>query len=119
MQAYHDEEWGTPIRDDDRLQFEFLVLEGAQAGLRWRTILHKRAGYRRAYQGFDPARVARYGDAERDALLGNPEIVRNRLKVAASIDNARAFLDRSGAVRELLRLPVALRRRPHGGGRLA
>ena len=92
MQAYHDEEWGTPIRDDDRLQFEFLVLEGAQAGLSWRTILHKRAGYRRAYQGFDPARVARYGDAERDALLGNPEIVRNRLKVAASIGNARAFL---------------------------
>ena len=92
MQAYHDEEWGTPIRDDDRLQFEFLILEGAQAGLSWRTILHKRAGYRRAYQGFDPARVARYGDAEREALLANPEIVRNRQKVASSIDNAHAFL---------------------------
>ena len=96
MQAYHDREWGAPIRDDDRKQFEFLVLEGAQAGLSWRTILHKRAGYRRAYGGFDPALVARYGDAERAALLGNPKIVRNRLKVAASIDNARAFL----AVRE-------------------
>ena len=92
MQAYHDTEWGTPVRDDDRAQFEFLVLEGAQAGLSWRTILHKRAGYRRAYQGFDPARVARYGDDEREALLGNAEIVRNRLKVASSIDNARAFL---------------------------
>ncbi len=92
MQAYHDREWGAPIRDDDRMQFEFLVLEGAQAGLSWRTILRKRAGYRRAYQGFDPALVARFGDAERAALLANPEIVRNRLKVAASIDNARAFL---------------------------
>ena len=92
MQAYHDTEWRTPIRDDDRAQFEFLILEGAQAGLSWRTILHKRAGYRRAYEGFDPARVAGYGDAERDALLGNAEIVRNRLKVAASIDNAGAFL---------------------------
>lgn len=93
MQAYHDVEWGTPIQGDDRLQFEFIVLEGAQAGLSWRTILHKRAGYRRAYQGFDPARVARYGDAERKVLLANPEIVRNRLKVASSIDNARAFLE--------------------------
>ena len=92
MQAYHDAEWGTPVWDDDRLQFEFLVLEGAQAGLSWRTILHKRAGYRLAYEGFDPARVAGYGDAERAALLSNPAIVRNRQKVAASIANARAFL---------------------------
>ena len=92
MQAYHDTEWGTPIWDDDRRQFEFLVLEGAQAGLSWRTILHKRAGYRRAYRDFEVARVARYGEAERAALLADAAIVRNRLKVAASIGNARAFL---------------------------
>ncbi len=92
MRAYHDREWGTPVWDDDRLQFEFLVLEGAQAGLSWRTILHKRAGYRQAYHGFDPERVARFGEAERAALLANPAIVRNRLKVAASITNARALL---------------------------
>lgn len=92
MRAYHDAEWGTPVRDDDRLQFEFLVLEGAQAGLSWRTILHKRAGYRRAYDNFEVARVARYGAARQAALLANPAIVRNRLKVAASIGNARAFL---------------------------
>ena len=90
LEAY--QEAVKPVRDDDRRQFEFLILEGAQAGLSWRTILHKRAGYRRAYQGFDPARIARFGDAERVALLANPEIVRNRLKVASSIDNARAFL---------------------------
>ena len=92
MQAYHDTEWGMPVWADDRRQFEFLVLEGAQAGLSWRTILHKRAGYRRAYQDFEIARVARYGEAERAALLANPGIVRNRLKVAASIGNARALL---------------------------
>ena len=92
MQAYHDREWGTPVWDDDRRQFEFLILEGAQAGLSWRTILHKRAGYRRAYHDFAVARVARFGAAEQDALLRNPEIVRNRLKVGASIANARAFL---------------------------
>ena len=92
MQAYHDHEWGTPVRDDDRRQFEFLILEGAQAGLSWRTILHKRAGYRRAYRDFAAAGVARFGAAERDALLRNPEIVRNRLKIDASIANARAFL---------------------------
>ena len=92
MQGYHDDEWGTPVWDDDRLQFEFLVLEGAQAGLSWRTILHKRAGYRDAYDGFDVARVAGYGAAERALLLGNRAIVRNRQKVAASIGNARAFL---------------------------
>lgn len=92
MRAYHDTEWGTPVWEDDRLQFEFLVLEGAQAGLSWRTILRKRAGYRRAYHDFEVARVARYGAAEQAALLANPAIVRNRLKVAASIDNARAFL---------------------------
>ena len=92
MQAYHDREWGTPVWDDDRRQFEFLILEGAQAGLSWRTILHKRAGYRRAYHDFAVERVAAFGAAEQAALLDNPEIVRNRLKIGASIANARAFL---------------------------
>lgn len=92
MRAYHDHEWGTPIWDDDRLQFEFLVLEGAQAGLSWRTVLHKRKEYRRAYHNFDVSRVACYGQAELKALLSNSRIIRNRLKVAASIDNARAFI---------------------------
>ena len=92
MQAYHDREWGTPVWDDDRRQFEFLILEGAQAGLSWRTILHKRDGYRRAYHDFAVDRVADFGAAEQDALIGNPEIVRNRLKIGASIANARAFV---------------------------
>lgn len=92
MQAYHDREWGTPVWEDDRRQFEFLILEAAQAGLSWRTILHKRAGYRRAYHDFAVDRVVRFGRAERDALVGNPEIVRNRLKIDASIANARAFV---------------------------
>jgi len=90
-QQYHDREWGVPVYDD-RLLFEFLLLEGAQAGLSWLTILRKREGYRAAFAGFDPERVARFGDAEQAALLANPAIVRNRLKVAAAISNARAFL---------------------------
>ena len=89
--AYHDREWGVPVHDD-RLHFEFLVLEGAQAGLSWETILNKRAHYRKVYDRFDPARVARYGPEKVAALLDDAGIVRNRLKVAASIDNARAFL---------------------------
>jgi DNA-3-methyladenine glycosylase I len=89
--AYHDREWGVPVHDD-RLFFEFLILEGAQAGLRWDTILQKRDRYRAVYDGFDPAKVARYGPRKVAALLADPGIVRNRLKVAASIDNARAFL---------------------------
>lgn len=89
--AYHDLEWGVPVRDD-RTLFEFLVLEGAQAGLSWSTILKKREGYRRLYDGFDPERVARYDDAKVAELLADPAIVRNRAKVAASITNARAFL---------------------------
>ena len=89
--AYHDEEWGVPSRDERHL-FEMLVLEGAQAGLSWRTILHKRAAYRRAYGRFDPRRVARYGAADKRRLLADAGIVRNRLKVDASIANARAFL---------------------------
>jgi DNA-3-methyladenine glycosylase I len=90
--AYHDEEWGVPIRDERRL-FELLVLEGAQAGLAWSTILRKRDGYRRAFAGFDVATVAGFGEADRERLLADAGIVRNRAKVAAAIDNARATLD--------------------------
>jgi DNA-3-methyladenine glycosylase I len=88
---YHDEEWGVPSHDDRHL-FEMLILEGAQAGLSWSTILHKRVAYRRAYHGFDPRRVARFGAADRRRLLADAGIVRNRLKVDASVANARAFL---------------------------
>ncbi len=89
--AYHDREWGVPVHDD-RTLFEFLVLEGAQAGLSWETILKKRERYREAFDGFDPALVARYDDAKVAALLADPGIVRNRRKVAAAVANARAFL---------------------------
>lgn len=95
MTAYHDEEWGVPVHDDRRL-FEFLVLEGAQAGLSWRTILGKRENYRRAFGGFDPEAVARYGERDVARLVADPGIVRNRSKVAAALCNARALL----AVRE-------------------
>jgi DNA-3-methyladenine glycosylase I len=88
---YHDKEWGVPVRDD-RLQFEFLVLEGAQAGLSWSTILNKRDGYRKAFAGFDPAKVARFTDGRIEKLLQDPGIVRNRLKVRSAVTNARAFL---------------------------
>lgn len=91
-QAYHDEEWGVPVHDD-RVLFEFLILEGAQAGLSWDTILKKREGYRAAYEGFDPGKVALYGPKESERLLADAGIVRNRLKVAASIGNAKAFLE--------------------------
>ena len=90
--AYHDEEWGVPTHDD-RVLFEFLLLEGAQAGLSWITILRKREAYREAYAGFDPEVVARYGDAEAQRLLTDSGIVRNRAKVAAAPVNARAFLE--------------------------
>lgn len=89
--AYHDDEWGAPAHDDRRL-FEMLILEGAQAGLSWLTILRKREGYRRAFAGFDPALVARFGDAEVAARLADPGIVRNRLKIASAVGNAAAFL---------------------------
>jgi DNA-3-methyladenine glycosylase I len=89
--AYHDHEWGRPVRDD-RVLFEFLVLEGAQAGLSWITILRKREHYRRAFDGFDPAKVARYTPARVTKLLANPGIVRNRLKIGSTISNAKAFL---------------------------
>lgn len=94
--AYHDDEWGRPVHDDAAL-FEQLVLEGAQAGLSWRTVLHKRDGYRAAYAGFDVARIAAFGPDDVARLLADPGIVRNRQKVAASIDNARAFLDLAAA----------------------
>lgn len=90
--AYHDAEWGTP-QHEDRVLFEFLILEGAQAGLSWVTILRKRAAYRAAFDGFDPERVARYDENKRVELLANPGIVRNRLKIEAAVDNARAFLN--------------------------
>ena len=90
--AYHDSEWGVPLHDD-RLLFEFLILEGAQAGLSWELILQKRDAYREAFDCFDPVKVAEYDDDKVAELLANPGIVRNRLKVAAAISNARAFLD--------------------------
>lgn len=90
--AYHDQEWGVPVRDD-RLHFEFLVLEGAQAGLSWSTILRKREAYRAAFAGFDPVLVAAFGPADVERLLADPGIVRNRLKVASAIRNAARFLE--------------------------
>ena len=88
---YHDRDWGVPVHDDRKL-FEFLILEGAQAGLSWSTILKKRQGYIRAYDGFEVDKVARYGPRKIKQLLNNPEIIRNKLKVNASIANARAFI---------------------------
>lgn len=89
---YHDTEWGVPVHDD-RIIFEFLVLEGAQAGLSWYTILSKRENYRRAFDYFDPEKVARYDEAKIAELLANPGIVRNRLKIRSAVTNARAFLE--------------------------
>jgi DNA-3-methyladenine glycosylase I len=89
--AYHDREWGAPVHDDRRL-FEFLILEGAQAGLSWTTILKKRDNYREAFDGFDPVRVARYGAAQQRRLMANAGIVRNRLKIESAIQNAKSFL---------------------------
>ena len=88
---YHDEEWGVPVHDD-RTLFEFLILEGAQAGLSWNTILQKRENYRRAFDGFDPGRVARFGRRKTQQLLHDPGIVRNKLKIRATVDSAKAFL---------------------------
>jgi DNA-3-methyladenine glycosylase I len=91
MVAYHDHEWGVPVHDD-RVLFEFLILEGAQAGLSWSTILRRRGGYRRAYRDFDPAKVARFGERDVARLLADDAIIRNRAKIAWSIRNAKAFL---------------------------
>jgi DNA-3-methyladenine glycosylase I len=89
--TYHDKEWGVPVHDD-RLLFEFLILEGAQAGLSWTTILKKRDNYRKAFNGFRPEKIARYGARDVKRLLGDAGIVRNRLKIAAAIENAKLFL---------------------------
>lgn len=88
---YHDTEWGVPILDDQKL-FEFIVLESAQAGLSWRTVLHKREGYRSAFKNFDPRKVAKMTTSDVDRLLNDPAIIRNRLKIESTIKNARAFL---------------------------
>ena len=88
---YHDEEWGVPVHQDRKL-FEFLILEGAQAGLSWSTILNKRENYRRAFDKFDPKKVARYDQRKIQKLLGDPGIVRNKLKIASTVGNAKAFL---------------------------
>ena len=93
--AYHDEEWGVPVHDDQRL-FEFLILEGAQAGLSWATILKKREHYRKVYSNFIPARIARYDSRKINRLLGDPGIIRNRLKIEAAVTNARNFLEVQG-----------------------
>jgi DNA-3-methyladenine glycosylase I len=90
--TYHDQEWGVPVHDDN-LIFEFLILEGAQAGLSWYTVLRKRDAYRKAFGGFDPKKVARYGKRQVDSLLKNDGIIRNRAKVLAAINNAKRFLD--------------------------
>lgn len=89
---YHDTEWGVPVHDD-RVHFEFLILEGAQAGLSWSTILKKREGYRKAFTDFDPEKVARFSEAKLEKILLNPGIVRNRLKVFAAVNNAKRFLE--------------------------
>src|SRR5271165_3588544 len=91
MIEYHDKEWGVPVHDDRKL-FEFLILEGAQAGLSWDTILNKRENYRKAFDGFDPERVARYDRRKMERLLHDPGIVRNKLKIASAVGNAKAFL---------------------------
>ena len=101
MLAYHDEEWGVPSRDDRHL-FELLTLEGAQAGLSWTTILHKREGYRRAFAGFDPEAVARFTERDVERLLADPGIVRHRGKVESTISNARRVLELEGALSDLL-----------------
>ncbi|MGB2864426.1 MAG: DNA-3-methyladenine glycosylase I [Sedimentisphaerales bacterium] len=92
MIEYHDTEWGVPLHDDRKL-FEFLLLDNAQAGLSWQTILNKRENYRKAFDNFDPAKITRYGKRKITSLLNNPGIVRNRLKVQSAVTNARAFLD--------------------------
>ena len=92
MARYHDEEWGVPLHDDQQL-FEFLILEGMQAGLSWRTVLHKRENYGKALHGFDAAKIASYDDADRLRLMADAGIIRNRLKIAAVINNAQRFLD--------------------------
>lgn len=95
MLRYHDEEWGAPVHDDRRL-FEMLVLEGAQAGLSWSTILHRREHYRRAFDGFDPAKVAAYKEKDVDRLLSEPGVIRNRRKIESAVNNAKKLLEVQG-----------------------
>jgi DNA-3-methyladenine glycosylase I len=95
MIEYHDTEWGVPLHDDHKL-FEFLMLDNAQAGLSWQTILNKRENYRRAFDNFDPSKIARYSEQKIASLLDNPGIIRNRLKVRAAVTNAQAFLETQG-----------------------
>lgn len=92
MLSYHDKEWGVPCHEDNR-HFEFLILEAAQAGLSWRTVLYKREGYRKAFAGFDPKKVAKFTAKKIETLLKDPSIIRNRLKVAAAVNNAKRFLE--------------------------
>lgn len=92
MILYHDTDWGVPVHDDRKL-FEYLILEGAQAGLSWQTVLNKRENYRKALHGFNPIKIAHYGSNDVMRLLGNPGIIRNRLKIAATIENAKKFLE--------------------------
>jgi DNA-3-methyladenine glycosylase I len=92
LAAYHDAEWGVPLTDDRRM-FEFLILDGAQAGLSWETVLRKRENYRKALDQFDAEKIARYGKRKIDSLLADPGIIRNRLKIASAVDNARAYLE--------------------------
>ena len=108
--AYHDREWGGPVHDD-RVLFEFLVLEGAQAGLSWSTILAKRENYRRLFARFDPAKVARFTQAKLEKLLADPGIVRNRLKVEGDGEEREGLPRRAEGIRQLRRLRLALRRR--------
>ncbi len=110
MVAYHDTEWGVPVHDDDT-HFEFLVLEGAQAGLSWSTILKRREGYRKAFAGFDPAKVARFTPARVEKLLLDPGIIRNRAKVESTVRNAPPVLGRAVGVRLVRRLHLGLRGR--------
>lgn len=91
-QDYHDKEWGVPVHDD-KVHFEFLILEGAQAGLSWETVLKRRKGYKRAFANFNPQRVAKFGKRELNQLVKNPEIIRNRLKIKSAINNAQRFLE--------------------------
>ena len=105
---YHDEEWGVPVHDDP-LWFEFITLEGAQAGLSWDTILRKREAYRDAFKDFEPARVAKFGDGDVDQIARRRGIVRNRLKINSTIGNAKAFHRCAERVRQLRRLRLALR----------
>ena len=112
--SYHDDEWGRPVHDDRRL-FEMLILEGAQAGLSWITILRKRPAYRRAFDRFDPKKVARYTAAKKRALLRDPGIVRNRLKIDAAVTNARAFLAVQKEFGSFDALRLAVRRRETAG----